>query len=96
MKKDVLFSLKSLYRDDLRVTGYRFGSGEPAACIVGALRGNEIQQMYVASQLVRVLGDLERAGCIVPDREILVVPSVNHYSMTVSYTHLTLPTSGWV
>ena len=35
MKKDVLFSLKSLYRDDLRVTGYRFGSGEPAACIVG-------------------------------------------------------------
>ena len=40
MKKDVLFSIQSLYRDDLRVTGYRFGSGEHAACIVGALRGN--------------------------------------------------------
>ena len=26
MRKDVLFSIQSLYRDDLRVTGYRFGS----------------------------------------------------------------------
>ena len=83
MKRETLFTIQSLYRDDLRVTGFRFGAGEKAACIVGALRGNEIQQMYVASQLVRVLGDLERAGCIVPDREILVVPSVNHYSMNI-------------
>ena len=45
MKREILFSLQSLYRDDLRVTGFRFGEGEKAACIVGALRGNEVQQM---------------------------------------------------
>ena len=83
MKRETLFTIQSLYRDDLRVTGFRFGAGEKAACIVGALRGNEIQQMYVASQLVRVLGELERGGHIAPDREILVVPSVNHFSMNI-------------
>ena len=30
MTKETLFTFQSLYRDDLRVTGYRFGSGEPA------------------------------------------------------------------
>ena len=83
MKKDVLFSLKSLYRDDLRVTGYRFGSGEPAACIVGALRGNEIHQMAVAAQLVRALRGIEAQGGLVPGKEILVIPSVNHFSMNI-------------
>ena len=31
MIRETLFTLGSLYRDDLRVTGYRFGSGEHAA-----------------------------------------------------------------
>ncbi|MCI7736903.1 MAG: succinylglutamate desuccinylase/aspartoacylase family protein [Clostridiales bacterium] len=83
MIRETLFTLGSLYRDDLRVTGYRFGSGERAACIVGALRGNEIQQMYVASQLVRALRGLEAQDQIVPGKEILVVPSVNHFSMNI-------------
>ena len=83
MRKDVLFSLKSLYRDDLRVTGYRFGSGEPAACIVGALRGNEIHQMAVAAQLVRALRGIEAQGGFIPGKEILVIPSVNHFSMNI-------------
>ena len=43
MRRETLFTIQSLYRDDLRVTGFRFGKGEKAACIVGALRGNEIQ-----------------------------------------------------
>lgn len=83
MIADTLFSLKSLYRDDLRVTGYRFGSGERAACIVGALRGNEIHQMAVAAQIVRALRGLETQGGLAPDKEILVVPSVNHFSMNI-------------
>lgn len=83
MIRDTLFTLGSLYRDDLRVTGYRFGAGEKAACIVGAMRGNEVQQMYVASQLVRELRALEAQGKIVPGKEILVVPSVNHFSMNI-------------
>ncbi len=83
MKKETLFTIQSLYRDDLRVTGYRFGSGEKAACIVGALRGNEIQQMYVASQIVHALSILEEEGKLVPGKEILVEPSVNHFSMNI-------------
>jgi len=83
MKSEILFSMQSLYRDDLRVTGFRFGSGEKSACVVGALRGNEIQQMYVASQLVDRLTALEAQGCIVPGKEILVIPSVNHFSMNI-------------
>lgn len=83
MKRETLFAIQSLYRDDLRVTGFRFGSGEKAACIVGALRGNEIQQMYVASQLVRTLRELEAEDKLVAGKEILVVPSVNHFSMNI-------------
>ena len=47
MKKEILYEIKALYRDDFRVSGYRFGSGEPSVCIVGGLRGNEFQQIYV-------------------------------------------------
>ena len=59
MIKDIIFSLKSPYRDELKVTGYRFGKGEKAACIIGAIRGNEIQQLYICSQLVDSLRKLE-------------------------------------
>ncbi|MDO5298464.1 MAG: M14 family metallopeptidase [Clostridia bacterium] len=83
MIRETLFSLGSLYRDELRVTGYRFGSGEKAACIVGAMRGNEVQQMFVASQLVHALRLLEEQGGLMPGKEILVIPSVNHFSMNI-------------
>lgn len=83
MKKETLFAFQSLYRDDLRVTGFRFGSGEKSACIVGALRGNEVQQMYVSARLVRALAELEEQGRLVPGKEILVIPSVNHFSMNI-------------
>ena len=39
MKKEVIYTLKSPYRDDMRITGYSFGKGEKTACIVGAIRG---------------------------------------------------------
>lgn len=35
---------QGLYRDDFRVTGYEFGKGKKSVCIVGAMRGNEVQQ----------------------------------------------------
>lgn len=68
MKKDIIFSLSSPYRDDFRVTGYRFGKGEKSCCIIGSLRGNEIQQLYMCSQLVKTLEALERKGDIAYDR----------------------------
>lgn len=83
MIKDTIYSLKSPYRDELRVTGYRFGKGDKSACVVGAIRGNEVQQLYVCSQLIKALTDLEEKGAIVSNNEILVIPSVNHYSMNI-------------
>lgn len=84
MKKDIIFSLSSPYRDDFRVTGYRFGKGEKSCCIIGSLRGNEIQQLYMCSQIVRILEKLEKKGEIAHDREILVIPSLNNYSTNLS------------
>ncbi|MBU5488211.1 succinylglutamate desuccinylase/aspartoacylase family protein [Clostridium sp. MSJ-8] len=85
MKKEVLYTLKAPYRDDLRITGYKFGRGpKKAACIMGAIRGNEIQQLYVCSQLIRELKKLEKNNCILHDNEIMVIPSINNYSMNIN------------
>ena len=52
MKETVLYSIEMPYRGQLHIKGFSFGSGEPAVCVVGALRGNEVQQLYICSQLV--------------------------------------------
>ncbi|MCI8660165.1 MAG: succinylglutamate desuccinylase [Lachnospiraceae bacterium] len=83
MKRECIYTLKKLYRDDLNIYGYRFGKGEKAACIVGSIRGNEVQQLYICSQLVKTLKRLEEKGAIVGENEILVIPSVNHSSMNI-------------
>ena len=81
MRKDVIYSMKGPFRDEMRIMGYTFGEGEKSACIVGAMRGNEIQQMYVCSQLIKVLKELEQKGAIHSGKEIMVVPTTNPYSM---------------
>lgn len=83
MRKEVLYSLKGIYREDFEIEGYRFGGGEQAACIVGAMRGNEIQQLYICSQLIKILKELEAHGAIAHNKEILVIPSANRYSMNI-------------
>lgn len=83
MEKEVIYTMDSPYRENLDITGYRFGSGKKSACIVGAVRGNEVQQLYVCSQLIRKLKELEQRGAIVSDNEIMVVPSVNHHAMNI-------------
>ncbi|MCD7764702.1 MAG: M14 family metallopeptidase [Lachnospiraceae bacterium] len=83
MKQTVLFEIKALYRDDFRVTGFTFGSGEPSICIVGSMRGNENQQLFACSRLIRKLSDLEEQGRIMPGKQILVIPCVNPYSMNI-------------
>lgn len=83
MKKEIIYTLQSPYRDDLHVRGYRFGNGKKAACIVGSIRGNEVQQLYVCSQLIKKLTELEVQGCIATDNEIMVIPSVGHHSMNI-------------
>lgn len=83
MRREILFELSSPYRDDFRIRGYHFGKGEKAVCIVGATRGNEIQQVYIAGQLIKRLSQLEKEGKISEGKQILIVPSLNPFSMNI-------------
>lgn len=83
MNKETIYTYNSPYRGDFNVQGYRFGKGEKSCCIVGAIRGNEIQQLYVCSKLVRALSELEKQGKLSYNHEILVIPSLNHFSMNI-------------
>ena len=83
MKRELLFVLPSTFRDEFRIQGFRFGSGEKSIAIVGAMRGDELQQQFICSQLVNTLQDLEERGDLVPGHEILVVPSANPFAMNI-------------
>ena len=83
MKKKTLFSMKSPYREPLDVIGFCFGHGKQSAAIVGAMRGNEVQQMFVCSRMVQELKKLEAKGRITDGCEIMVIPCVNYYSMNI-------------
>ena len=83
MVKETVFSLKGLYREDFKIEGYRFGKGERSVAIVGALRGNEMQQLYICSQLIKTLKELEAHNSITHNHEIIVIPSANNFSMNI-------------
>lgn len=83
MEQMVLYELKSLYRDNFRITGTVFGKGEKSLCVMGNMRGNEYQQIYICSQLIKRLKVLEAKGRINPGHQILVVPSANPYSINI-------------
>ena len=83
MERKILFEIDALYRDDFRVTGFVFGHGEKAACIVGSMRGNENQQLFSCSRLVKKLSELEAKGRISSGKQILVIPCVNPYSINI-------------
>ena len=83
MEEVTLYQFESLYRDRFRIQGFRFGKGQPSLAIVGSMRGNEYQQLYTCSQLVKTFQTLEAEGRLMPDHEILIVPCVNAYSMNI-------------
>lgn len=83
MKKKIIYEIKGLYRDHLRVTGFEFGEGEKSLCIVGSMRGNEVQQLFCCSNLVKKFKQLEEEGRIAAGHKILIIPSCNPYSMNI-------------
>ncbi len=83
MNKRIIYEIKGMYRDDFRITGYEFGQGEKSVCIIGNSRGNEIQQIYCCSQLVKKMKQLEEEGRIKEGHRILVIPSINPYSVNI-------------
>jgi len=83
MREEILFKFKTPYREEIAVKGFKFGHGKKTACFVGSLRGNEIQQMYIASMLVKKLTELESKGMIEDENEFLVIPCINPFSMNI-------------
>jgi len=83
MNKKIIYEIKGMYRDNFRVTGYEFGEGEKSVCIIGNSRGNEIQQIYCCSQLVKKMKQLEDEGRIKSGVKILIIPSINPYSVNI-------------
>lgn len=83
MHKRIIYQIKGMYRDDFRITGYEFGEGEKSVCIVGSSRGNEVQQIYCCSRLVKKCRQLEEEGRIRKEHKILIIPSINPYSMNI-------------
>ena len=83
MNKKIVYEIKGMYRDDFRITGYEFGQGNKSVCIVGNSRGNEVQQTYCCSQLVKKMKQLEEEGRIKEGHKILIIPSINPYSMNI-------------
>ncbi len=83
MKKKILYTMSSPYRDDFRIYGYSFGEGKKALAVVGALRGDELEQQFTCATLIKRLTELEANGALNPNYEILVIPSVNPSSMNI-------------
>lgn len=86
MNKEVIFSMNTALRGEYNIHGYSYGSGDRAACIVGAMRGNEYQQLYICSLLAQKLADIEAQGDIVSGKEIFLVPTLNYSSMNSGKT----------
>ena len=84
MREEILFTVDTPYRRPLPVKGWYFGEPrEKSLAVMGALRGNEVQQMYICGRLIRSLEVLEREGQLAPGCGILVIPCANQFSMNV-------------
>ncbi len=83
MNKEVIFDMSTPFRGEYAIAGYRFGNGEKCAAIVGAMRGNEFQQLYICSQLIAKLEQIEAKGGLIANKEILVIPALNYNAMNV-------------
>ena len=85
MRRVKLFSVDALpYRQPIPVYGYRFGSRKKTLAVMGAIRGDEVQQMYTAARLVRKFAELEKEGAFAPDCGVMIVPCAGQFSMNVS------------
>ena len=83
MKESIIYQIAHTYRDDFRVRAFTFGQGEKALCVVGSVRGNEYQQIYICSQVIQRLQKLEEEGRFIQGQQVMVIPSVNPSSMNI-------------
>lgn len=93
MRQKTIFSYETAFSGEHNIYGYIYGAGtysephraENSAAIVGAMRGNEHQQLYICSKLAARLAEIEEAGDIVPGKSVLLVPSVNYSAMNADH-----------
>lgn len=93
MRQKTIFSYETPFSGEHNIYGYVFGAGtysdperaEHSAAIVGAMRGNEHQQLYICSKLSARLSEIEEAGDIVSGKSILLIPSVNYSAMNADH-----------
>lgn len=85
MQVETIFDMPSAYRDGFKIKAYHFGDmdGEASLAVVGPMRGDEIQQQFIAANLVKALKVLEAKGYICEGVKITVIPTCNPYSMNV-------------
>lgn len=84
MKRFDIVTLESPNRAPLRIEGFLFGDETttgPSIAIVGAMSGDHINQLYVASGLVEYLRTKEEEGLIIG--KILVIPAINAYALNM-------------
>ena len=83
MTRETICTISALpYRQPIPVYGFRFGNGDRTLAVMGAIRGDEFQQMYTAARLIQRLKKLESAGALAAG--ILVIPCAAQFSMNVS------------
>ena len=95
MRQKILFSYETPFSGEHNIYGYTYGAGtyseplqaENSAAIVGSMRGNEHQQLYICSKLSVRLSELEEAGDIVPGKSVMVVPAVNYSSLNARHKY---------
>lgn len=84
MNKEIIYTLNTAFRGEYSIFGYTYGKGDKSACIVGSMRGNEYQQLYICSLLAKKLSELESQGQIVNNKEILLIPTLNYSSINAT------------
>ena len=85
MRKTTLFTLDTPYREPLSIKAAEFGLPDAtrSLAVVGSTRGNEIQQTFICAELINRLQSIEEQGHLAEDVRILVVPSINPFSMNI-------------
>lgn len=86
MKRIEILNFKSPNRAPLKVDGFLFGEElkGPSLAIVGAMSGDHINQLFVASKMVEYLRQKEEEGKITG--KILIIPAVNTYALNMGQT----------
>ncbi|MCR5213656.1 MAG: succinylglutamate desuccinylase/aspartoacylase family protein [Eubacterium sp.] len=93
MRQKTLFSYEAPFSGEHNIYGFIYGAGsysdpihsEKSAAIVGAMRGNEHQQLYICSKLSARLARLEEEGDIVPGKSVMIIPSVNYSALNAHH-----------